>query len=169
LPRDYTYVWRLHCSSSSEGIDQTIKTRFANFFGGLFDVTSLYLESNLDGSFEECVREALVTGNVQDLLIMCVAADRPVDVEGMCMMVTHAGEQLRHYLDTMGTWMTNDPTPQQELRMRRNHEIEEQQQNNTQENTNDSSPPEWLIPDRYKVEKNTVLRLKVSLTLFSAV
>lgn len=167
LPRDYTYVWRQHCNQ--QGIDQAIKTRFANFFGGLFDVTSLYLESNLDGSFEECVREALVTGNVQDLLIMCVAADRPVDVEGMIMMVTHAGEQLRHYLDTMDTWMTNDPTPQQELRMRRNREHAEAAAaaaannvtNNGDEEEQDSSPPEWLIPDRYKVEKDTVLRLKV--------
>lgn len=124
-------------------------------------MTSLYLESNLDGSFEECVREALVTGNVEDLLIMCVAADRPVDVEGMCMMVTHAGEQLRHYLDTMDTWMTTDPTPQQELRMRRDNEIR-----STQEDSNNSPPPEWLIPDRYKVEKSTVLRLKVIFVSF---
>jgi hypothetical protein len=153
LPRDYTYVWRLHCAQQ-ETIDQTIKTRFANFFGELFDVTSLYLESNLDGSFEECVREALVTGNVQDLLVMCVAADRQVDVEGMCMMVTHAGEQLRHYLDTMDNWMTTDPTPQQELRMRTRDAAEQ--------SIEDTLPlPEWLIPDRYKVDKNTILRLQV--------
>lgn len=122
-------------------------------------MTSLYLESNLDGSFEECVREALVTGNVEDLLIMCVAADRIVDVEGMCMMVTHAGEQLRHYLDTMDTWMTTDPTPQQELRMRRDNEIRNQPI--IDNNDSSSPPPEWLIPDRYKVEKSTILRLKV--------
>lgn len=117
-------------------------------------MTSLYLESNLDGTFEECVREGLVTGNVQDLLIMCVAADRQVDVEGMCMMVTHAGEQLRHYLDTMENWMTTDPTPQQELRMR-------SVAANSLEDEDQRPPPEWLIPDRYKVDKDTILRLQV--------
>lgn len=105
----------------------------------------------MDGTFEECVREALVTGNVQDLLIMCVAAARPVDVGGMCMMVTDAGEQLRHYLDTMDNWMTTDPTPQQEFRM------------NQDADRDINPPPEWLIPDRYKVDKNTILRLQVRL------
>lgn len=90
-----------------------------------------------------------MTGNVQDLLIMCIAADRQVDVQGMCMMVTHAGEQLRHYLDTMDNWMTTDPTPQQELRMSQDT------------NQDQNPPPEWLIPDRYKVDKNTILRLQV--------
>ncbi|CAO3619596.1 unnamed protein product [Mucor hiemalis] len=164
LPRDYTYVWRHHCLQQQEQrttVDRDTRIRFANFFGGLFDVTSLYLESNLDGSFEECVREALVTGNAEDLLIMCVAADRHVDVEDMCMMVTHAGEQLRHYLDTMDTWMTTDPTPQQELRMRRDNEIRAQE-----DLENESPPPEWLIPDRYKVDKNTVLRLKLMDNLY---
>lgn len=122
-------------------------------------MTSLYLESNLDGSFEECAREALVTGNVEDLLIMCVSADRPVDVEGMCMMVTHAGEQLRLYLETMETWITNDPTPQQVLRMQQEQDIILVDDNNNSNNP----PPEWLIPDRYKVHPDTILRLKVSI------
>lgn len=158
LPRDYTFVWRRHCNQPS---NRTVHTRFALFFGSLFDVTSLYLESNLDGSFEECVREALVTGNVEDLLMMCVAADRPIDVEGMCMMVTHAGEQLRHYLDTMDRWVTTDPTPQQELRIM---QLQQQQAAPVLFEGSDEihSPPEWLIPDRYKVEPDTILRLKVS-------
>lgn len=121
------------------------------------------MESNLDGSFEECAREALVTGNVEDLLIMCVAADRPVDVDRMCMMVTHAGEQLRHYLETMDTWVTTDPTPQQELRMQQ-HEQHQFVENSQVENVLPSiDPPEWLIPDRYKVQPDAILRLRVSI------
>ncbi|RCH77493.1 hypothetical protein CU098_001067, partial [Rhizopus stolonifer] len=142
LPRDYTFVWRQHCAEPMQNRKKHM--RFALFFGSLFEVTSLYLESNLDGSFEECAREALVTGNVEDLLIMCVAADRPLDVDGMCMMVTHAGEQLRHYLETMDNWVATDPTPQQEYRIQQQQLFE-----------GDTSPPEWLIPDRYRVEKNT--------------
>ena len=107
----------------------------------------MYLESNLDGTFEECAREALVTGNVEDLLIMCVAADRPVDVDRMCMMVTHAGEQLRQYLETMDTWITTEPTPQQELRMQQHERYrlaEDTQDANISSSSSD--PPEWLIP-----------------------
>ncbi|KAG2195653.1 hypothetical protein INT47_002892 [Mucor saturninus] len=156
LPRDYTFVWRLHCSLGIEK-ERGVRTRFANFFGGLFEATSLYLESNLDGTFEECVREALVTGNAQDLLILCVAAARPVDVEGMCMMVTDAGEQLRHYLDTMDHWMTTDPTPQQTFRLH---------QEDDRTNSPPLPPPEWLIPDRYKVNKDAVLRLQVKEKFF---
>jgi hypothetical protein len=117
------------------------------------------LESNLDGSFEECAREALVTGNVQDLLVLCVSADRPIDVEGMCMMVTHAGEQLRLYLETMETWITSDPTPQQALRMQQERSFRLVHDEETSE---DNTPPEWLIPDRYKVHPDTILRLKVN-------
>ncbi|CEP17322.1 hypothetical protein [Parasitella parasitica] len=157
LPRDYTHVWRRHCSTPHTHIH----TRFALFFGSLFDITSLYLESSLDGSFEECVREALVTGNVEDLLIMCVAADRPVDVDHMCMMVTHAGEQLRHYLETMDTWITTEPTPQQELRMQQNEQHQLIQNAQDSDAQLSSQPPEWLIPDRYKVHPDTILRLKV--------
>lgn len=125
----------------------------------------MYLESNLDGSFEECAREALVTGNVEDLLIMCVAADRPVDVDHMCMMVTHAGEQLRQYLETMDTWITTEPTPQQELRMQQHEQYrlaENAQDANVSSSSSSNDPPEWLIPDRYKVQPDTILRLKVS-------
>ncbi|KAI8882417.1 hypothetical protein K501DRAFT_221294 [Backusella circina FSU 941] len=165
LPRDYTWIWRSHCAQTSDVLkrgevfsSQTrlVQSRFAHFFGSLFDVTSLYLESNLDGCFEECVREALVSGNAEDLLILCVAADRPIDIQEMCMMVTYAGEQLRHYLDTMDNLMTTDPTPQQELRM--------QQQNQQVEHP--PTPPEWLIPDRYKVDKGTILRLKLMYGLY---
>lgn len=160
LPRDYTYVWRHHCATPHT----PIHTRFALFFGSLFDVTSLYLESNLDGSFEECAREALVTGNVEDLLIMCVAADRPVDVDHMCMIVTHAGEQLRQYLETMDTWITTEPTPQQELRMQQHEQyrLAENAQDANVSSSSSNDPPEWLIPDRYKVQPDTILRLKVS-------
>ncbi|KAI8644257.1 hypothetical protein BD408DRAFT_413574 [Parasitella parasitica] len=162
LPRDYTHVWRRHCATPHTHIH----TRFALFFGSLFDVTSLYLESSLDGSFEECVREALVTGNVQDLLVMCVAADRPVDVDRMCMMVTHAGEQLRHYLETMDTWITTEPTPQQELRMQQNEEYEFVENVRQEDSRSLNEPPGWLIPDRYKVHPDTVLRLKLMDNLY---
>lgn len=126
----------------------------------------------MDGSFEECAREALVTGNVEDLLIMCVAADRPVDVDRMCMMVTHAGEQLRHYLETMDTWVTTEPTPQQELRMQQNQQLLQNESHATAAvaamppssySPSSSDPPEWLIPDRYKVQPDTILRLRVSI------
>lgn len=130
------------------------RLRFAQFFGSLFEVTSLYLESNLDGTFEECAREALVSGDVESLLVMCAAADRPVDVQGMCMMVTHAGEQLFSYLDTMEEWMTIDPTPQQRARMARHQEEDWQSETIT-------PPPDWLMPNRYKVEPDTRLRLTV--------
>ncbi|KAF1802180.1 hypothetical protein V8B55DRAFT_1477768 [Mucor lusitanicus] len=171
LPRDYTSIWRHHCATPHT----PIHTRFALFFGSLFDVTSLYLESNLDGSFEECAREALVTGNVEDLLIMCVAADRPVDVDRMCMMVTHAGEQLRHYLETMDTWVTTEPTPQQELRMQQNQQLLQNESHATAAvaamppssySPSSSDPPEWLIPDRYKVQPDTILRLRLMDNLY---
>lgn len=129
------------------------------------------MESNLDGSFEECAREALVTGNVEDLLIMCVAADRPVDVDRMCMMVTHAGEQLRQYLETMDTWVTTEPTPQQELRMQQNHQLLESEHHaeaslsSSTYSPSSNDPPEWLIPDRYKVKPDTILRLRVSISI----
>ncbi|KAI8375523.1 hypothetical protein BD560DRAFT_71475 [Blakeslea trispora] len=156
LPRDYTYVWRQHCAEPMK--DRTKHTRFALFFGSLFDLTSLYLESNLDGSFEECVREALVSGNAEDLLIMCIAAYRPVDVEGMRMMVTHAGEQLRHYLETLDNRVTTDPTPQQEYRMQQQQQQQPLFEGDDMQHT---GPPEWLIPDRYRVAEDTVLRLKL--------
>ncbi|CAO3698065.1 hypothetical protein G6F70_005734 [Rhizopus microsporus] len=174
LPRSFTWIWRMHCS---QGVDenQLIRTRFASYFGQLFEVTSLYLESNLDGTFEECVREALVSGNAQDLLVLCLAAGRPVEVEEMCMMVYEAGEQFRAYLDTMQT----DPTPQQELRMQHDNELRQQrllqrQQEQEQVGGNDvvdeieeDMIPDWLIPDRYKVHKDTVLRLKLMNDLFN--
>ncbi|KAI7898555.1 uncharacterized protein BX663DRAFT_524575 [Cokeromyces recurvatus] len=146
LPRDYSYMWRENCNEKRH-------QGFALFFGRLFDVTSLYLESNLEGTFEECIREGLVTGHAEDVLMLCVAANREVDVEGMSMMVSLAGEQLRHYLDTMEHWIAEDPTPQQELR------IQQQQQQDII--TTSSPPPDWLIPDRYRVHPDTKFRLKV--------
>ncbi|KAI8384586.1 uncharacterized protein BYT42DRAFT_562997 [Radiomyces spectabilis] len=163
LPRDFTSVWRSHCARGVEmlngpGLDAELlawretRLRFAQFFGALFEVTSLYLESNLDGTFDECLREALVTGDVESLLVLCVAADRPVDVEAMCTMVTHAGEQLWSYLDTMEDWMTTDPTPQQAAPL-------EQLEHQTDQLI--ESPPEWLLQDRYKIHSDAKLRLKV--------
>ncbi|KAG0739185.1 hypothetical protein G6F57_010366 [Rhizopus arrhizus] len=168
LPRVFTYIWRHHCSQKMTE-NQKIRIRFANYFGRLFEVTSLYLESNLDGSFEECVREALVTGNAQDLLVLCLAAGRPVDVEEMCRMVYLAGEQFRVYLDSMDHWIHTDPTPQQELRMQRNQELREQRQREGTESVDEAEEiiPDWLIPDRYKVHKDTMLRLKLMNNLFN--
>lgn len=154
LPRVFTFIWRENCSQKVDE-NRKIRTRFANYFGSLFEVTSLYLESNLDGTFEECVREALVTGNVQDLLILCLAAGRPVEEDEMCRMVYMAGEQFRAYLDSMSRWMDTDPTPQQELRMQYNQSLRDQRQ--AEGVTEEEMIPEWLIPDRYKVHKDTII------------
>ncbi|KAG2222941.1 hypothetical protein INT45_012919 [Circinella minor] len=181
LPREYTWVWRRQCANAADFLHAnskkrilTTKTRvmlsnedknrrkerlrFARFFGQLFKVTSLYLESNLDGTFEECVREALVTGDVESLLVMCEAAERPVDVMSMCMMVNMAAEQLWTYLETFDDWLATDPTPEQRARMAQNEQAQQQQQLNGQE---ELPPPEWLLPDRYKITDDTKLRLTV--------
>ncbi|KAG0175789.1 hypothetical protein DFQ28_007773 [Apophysomyces sp. BC1034] len=136
------------------------RLRFARFFGSLFEVTSLYLESNLDGTFEECVREALVAGDAEALLVMCVAAGRPVDVDGMCMIVTQAGEQLWSYIDTMEDWIMTDPTPQQQAR------LEGWRSSDNSNSQPFTSPPEWMLPDRYKVQANSKLRLKLMDNLY---
>ncbi|ORZ10794.1 hypothetical protein BCR42DRAFT_422022, partial [Absidia repens] len=152
-------------SSSSSSLQQMFLQRrkvcfqFARFFGMLFDITSLYIESNLDGTFEECVRESLVSGNAEGLLLLCTASDRPVDVDMMCMSVSHAGEQLWNYLDTMNDWMETHPTPEQVAR-------QEQQADDGVEHGPESdpasvSPPEWLMPDRYRVQTDTKFRLKM--------
>lgn len=119
------------------------------------------------------MREALVTGDVESLLVMCAAAGKPVDVEGMCMMVTLAGEQLWSYLDTMEDWLANDPNPQQRARMQgfnAQHQEEPLGQdpadnlNRAQAdayNRPSSPPPDWLLPSRYNVEPDTKLRLKL--------
>ncbi|KAI8327817.1 hypothetical protein BC941DRAFT_446267 [Chlamydoabsidia padenii] len=189
LPRDYTWIWRQHCGYINEWISPKVPQlniswntisnnnhitttpvhqfllrrrkvgfQFARFFGMLFDITSLYLESNLDGTFEECVREALVSGNVEGLLLLCMASDRPVDVDMMCMSVSHAGEQLWNYLDTMDDWMATHPTPEQLARQEQAATIVE---NQDQDPPVISSPPEWLMPDRYKIQADTKFRLKM--------
>ncbi|KAI8976513.1 hypothetical protein BDB01DRAFT_349789 [Pilobolus umbonatus] len=137
LPRDYTYIWR------DMSYPRDIRIRFSKFFGPLFAITSLYLESNLEGTYEECVREALVSGNVEDLFIMTLAAKHKVDIESMCLIVTTAREQLQRYLETIDT-----PSPERQYRLC--------------QQTTPVDPPEWMIPDRYVIEEDTLLRLKVS-------
>ncbi|KAG0166011.1 hypothetical protein DFQ30_007693 [Apophysomyces sp. BC1015] len=176
LPRDYTWIWRSHCAGAVSLLEKNTiaqmlqdrelihirdrRLRFARFFGSLFEVTSLYLESNLDGTFEECVREALVAGDAEALLVMCVAAGRPVDVDGMCMIVTQAGEQLWSYIDTMEDWIMTDPTPQQQAR------LEGWRSSDNSNSQPFTSPPEWMLPDRYKVQANSKLRLKLMDNLY---
>ncbi|KAI7869405.1 hypothetical protein BDF14DRAFT_1741931 [Spinellus fusiger] len=148
LPRDYTWLWRAHCTETANPFKQHScpsprvrerHIRFAQFFGSLFEVTSLYLESNLDGTFEECVREALVSGNAESLLALCVAADRSMEPDELCMSVSQAGEELWSYLDTVEDWRSVEPVSLRE----------------TQE-----APPDWMMPERYKVNDDTKLRLK---------
>ncbi|KAI9499147.1 hypothetical protein BDB00DRAFT_795648 [Zychaea mexicana] len=175
LPREYTWVWRRQCANAADSLYNSKRNkllmapvkdkdrrqsriRFARFFGQLFKVTSLYLESNLDGTFEECVREALVIGDVESLLVMCAAAERPVDVMHMCMMVNMAAEQLWTYLETFDDWLATNPTPEQRARIELNEQAQQQRQQNMQE---ELPPPEWLLPDRYKVADDTKLRLTV--------
>ncbi|KAF7730297.1 hypothetical protein EC973_002541 [Apophysomyces ossiformis] len=183
LPRDYTWIWRSHCAGAVDLLKKNTLTqvledrqviqmrdrrlRFARFFGSLFEVTSLYLESNLDGTFEECVREALVVGDVEDLLAMCVAAGRPVDVDEMCMMVMQAGEQLWSYLDMMHDWVTTNPTPQQEARLHgweTDDNVNPNEQSLSQQEQQQSLlfSAECMLPDRYKVQAQSKLRLKVN-------
>ncbi|CAO3648765.1 unnamed protein product [Cunninghamella echinulata] len=144
---------------------------FTRFFGMLFEITSLYLESNLDGTFEECIREALVSGNVEGLLLLCISSDKPIDVDGMCLSVSQAGEQLWTYLDTIDDWMSTNPTPeqlarQQQQQQQNNNEMSNDNDPNNNSNNNDQpqelvTPPDWLMPDRYKIHPNTRLRLKM--------
>ncbi|KAI9243635.1 hypothetical protein BY458DRAFT_121954, partial [Sporodiniella umbellata] len=143
LPRAFLSLWRDHCAQKI-GENQTIRTRFARYLGALFDVTSLDLESCLDSTFDECVREALVTENAHDLLVLCFAAGRPVDIEAFCRLVSLTAEQLTTYLQTMAV---STPTPHQALRL-------------SQQPQQDSFP-EWLIPNRYTVHEDTLLRFKL--------
>ncbi|KAL1934776.1 hypothetical protein VTP01DRAFT_6958 [Rhizomucor pusillus] len=179
LPRDYTWVWRSQCASALEVLrsstldrkprlirDRDIRLRFAYFFGSLFKLTSLYLESNLDGTFEECVREALVSGDVESLFVMCKAASKPVEVFEMCMVVTHAGEQLWNYLDTMEDWLATDPTPEQRARLERSNNEATAGARDGQDQYTDASPPEWLMPERYRVHQDTKLRLQLMKNLY---
>ncbi|ORX43492.1 hypothetical protein DM01DRAFT_361771 [Hesseltinella vesiculosa] len=178
LPRDYTWIWRMYCNYAKDWATPTIPRwwwwqrqlntmwqtptrrrsclRFTRFFGLLFEATSLYLESTLDGTFEECTREALVTGNAEALLLLCEAAQKPVDVESMCMSVSLAGEQLWFYLDTLDDRMTQQPTAEQLARI----QLQQQQQEQQDQVDAPMTPPEWLLPERYQVHTNTKLRLK---------
>lgn len=121
----------------------------------LFQATSVYLEFSLDGTFDECVREALLSGDVESLLVMCLAAERPVDVDNMCMMVSLAEEQLWSYIDLMADLTESNPTPEQEARLRQSD----------QHQTTPPAPsslPEWLLPSRYRIHESAPLRLKVN-------
>ncbi|CAO3637564.1 unnamed protein product [Cunninghamella blakesleeana] len=171
-----------HLNTASLLQKRQVCINFTRFFGMLFEITSLYLESNLDGTFEECVREALVSGNVEGLLLLCISSDKPIDIDGMCLSVSQAGEQLWHYLDN---W-THNPTPEQLARQQQNdpfnhhplhgdddlHHFNQHLNDPNHLNSNDPqhghlipqeliTPPEWLIPDRYKIHPNTKLRLKM--------
>lgn len=143
------------------------RLHFARFFGKLFKVTSLYLESNLDGTFQECVREALVSGDVESLIVMRSASGRQEDVESMCMMVSTAAEQLWAYLNSMGDLMMADPTSEQQARLVHPPVgIQDDDNNNDDIDGDDddealSSPPDWLMPQRYTIHDDTRLRLKV--------
>ena len=120
----------------------------------LFQATSVYLEFSLDGTFDECVREALLAGDAESLLVMCLAAERPVDVDNMCMMVSMAEEQLWSYIDLMADLTEANPTPEQEARLR---------QSDPHQTTTTSTLPEWLLPSRYRIHDSAPLRLKVDI------
>ncbi|KAI8139112.1 hypothetical protein BJV82DRAFT_628240 [Fennellomyces sp. T-0311] len=169
LPREYTWVWRRQCAGVTRFLnskrtplslndkDRRQRLRFARFFGQLFKVTSLYLESNLDGTFEECVREALVAGDVESLLAMCATAERPVDVMHMCMSVNLQLEQLWSYIESLDDWIATDPTPEQRARIAQNEQQQQRQED---------FPPEWVLPDRYKITDDTKLRLTLMDNLY---
>lgn len=176
LPREFTHIWRLQCNNVTELLTwptgglpslsaqrrRTIRLRFARFFGMLFQATSVYLEFSLDGTFDECVREALLSGDVESLLVMCLAAERPVDVDNMCMMVSLAEEQLWSYIDLMADLTESNPTPEQEARLRQS----DQHQTTTPaapSSSSSSSLPEWLLPSRYRIHESAPLRLKVNI------
>ncbi|KAI9032787.1 hypothetical protein CLU79DRAFT_163981 [Phycomyces nitens] len=189
LPRDYAWLWRAQCAKVSE----LLKTndcrtwasareghvRFAHFFGCLFEVTSLYLESNISGTFEECVGEALVSGNVESLLVLCVAAEKPVDVDDMCMMVAQAREEFWSYLDIM-----DDLFPHTTATVNIEEEIltggallvpsepgaavaQPQPPPPPPPPEPLEPPPDWMVADRYKVTADARLRLKLMNGLFN--
>ncbi|CDS13884.1 hypothetical protein LRAMOSA06058 [Lichtheimia ramosa] len=183
LPREFTSIWRRQCSQGAQMLAKSnnvlsvnnaplcrahaTRLHFARFFGKLFKVTSLYLESNLDGTFQECVREALVSGDVESLIVMRSASGRQEDVESMCMMVSTAAEQLWAYLNSMGDLMMADPTSEQQARLVHPPVgIQDDDNNNDDIDGDDddealSSPPDWLMPQRYTIHDDTRLRLKI--------
>ncbi|KAI9318114.1 hypothetical protein BX666DRAFT_1589921 [Dichotomocladium elegans] len=134
------------------------RRRFARFFGSLFQVTSVYLESHLSGTFDEATREALVSGDVESMLIMCEAAGKAsMDPEELMMIVALAEERLLSYIDLMGDLMSADPTPEQAARMNL-------ASSGADGDTSHQQPPEWLMPSRYRIDTSNQLRLKVSVS-----
>lgn len=124
------------------------RLRFARFFGHLFAVSSIYLEAHQNGTLDECIREALVAGDVESLYILATAAQRDVDTDELVMMVIQAGEQL---------WATLEMAA----------ELEEQFNPDLVESRRVANAgrvdlaPDWLLPTRYQVDDNTIFRLKV--------
>jgi hypothetical protein len=163
LPRDYTWIWRLHCEESKKlwgpaSIsplfdtklleDRQKRLRFARFFGLLFAITSIYLEAHQHGTLDECIREALVAGDAESLYILATAAQREVDTEEMVMMVKQAGEQL---------WATLEMAAELEEQFNPDLAASRRQANAGRTDL----APDWLLPTRYQVDDNTVFRLKV--------
>jgi len=136
--------------------DRQKRLRFARFFGHLFAVSSIYLEAHQNGTLDECIREALVAGDVESLYILATAAHRDVDAEEMVMMIVQAGEQL---------WATLEMAAELEEQYR--PDLVESRRNSNAGRT--YSAPDWLLPTRYIVDDDTILRLKASLTMEHAV
>ncbi|KAG2174733.1 hypothetical protein INT43_005791, partial [Umbelopsis isabellina] len=168
LPRDFTWIWRSHCEESKLfWAPQTLvpefllskmhnskllqerekRLRFARFFGRLFDVSSIYLEAHQNGTMDECIREALVAGDVESLYVFLTAARRDIDPDDMVMMVMQAGEQL---------WATLELAA--ELEEQFNPELVERRRSTGHGRIEHA--PDWLLPTRYAVEDDSILRLK---------
>ncbi|KAI9288006.1 hypothetical protein BC943DRAFT_317584 [Umbelopsis sp. AD052] len=163
LPRDYTWIWRLHCEESrslwgqnsvqpwydTKLLEQRQKRlRFARFFGLLFAITSIYLEAHQHGTLDECIREALVAGDAESLYILATAAQREVDTEEMVMMVQQAGEQL---------WATLEMAAELEEHFHPDLVASRRQAGEGRADV----APDWLLPTRYQVDDNTIFRLKM--------
>ncbi|KAL1924091.1 uncharacterized protein VTP21DRAFT_7126 [Calcarisporiella thermophila] len=127
------------------------RLRFSRFYGYLFRVTSLYLESHLEGTYQESVREAMVQGEVEGLCEMVLSSGYQLRVDTLCEIVVRAGEQLFAYLQGL----TRDPSTAQTS----------QQQQEVNGNAPDPEIPTWLLPERYQIHPEVILRLTLLVSL----
>ncbi|RUS18300.1 hypothetical protein BC937DRAFT_88949 [Endogone sp. FLAS-F59071] len=178
LPRFYIDQWRTNCRqavtdlsvisyihsvlfpvpftpTSNSGAEisamlarQTDRLTFARFYGRLFHVSSVYHESHLEGTMDECIREALVSGDVEALLIMYEAAGRDPDVDALCGVVRSAGEQLYEHLRSLPPAAATEAAGVQ-------------QQSGFEGDEGVYDVPEWLRPERYQINEDVVTRLRL--------
>lgn len=94
---------------------------------------------------DECIREALVSGDVEALLIMYEAAGRDPDADALCSIVTSAGEQLYEHLRSL-------PPAAATARIQSGFEEEEGEVYDV---------PEWLRPERYQISEDVMTRLRL--------